>query len=245
MSLVAIVIGVFNLGQNSALHKLIPQYYANDRARGGAILAEVLILTAGLLVIFCVAFFRLSGWVATRLYHDAALTGAFRLGAFLMLTLTLSGLAASAIAGLQDFKSYNRILVARNLALLILVWLGVLLLSLRGALWGQLLAGAFGLGLLSFKVVKLARERFPEGLRPAFSRQSLGVIASFTLPTLLLTLLNLPGYWWTSTLVARHAGFKQAGMFSAAYALAQLIFLIPMNISRCRRHWDARCWRRC
>ncbi|MGH9936121.1 MAG: oligosaccharide flippase family protein, partial [Blastocatellia bacterium] len=230
MSLVAIVIGVFNMGQNSALHKLIPQYYAQDRARGGSILANVLILTAGPLAIFCVAFFWLSGWVAARLYHDAGLTDVFRLSALLMLTLSLCGLAASVIAGLQDFKSYNLIQAARNLALLILVWGGVRSLDLNGALWGQLLAGAIGLGLLSRRGVRLIRERFPEGLRPVFSRQEFGMIASFVLPTLLLTLLNIPAYWWTNTLVARHAGFEQAGMFSVAFMLAQLIFLIPMSL---------------
>lgn len=230
MSLVTIVIGVFNLGQNSVLHKLIPQYYVQDRARGGSILANVLILTASLLAIFCVAFFCLSGWVATRLYHDAGLTDVFKLSAPLMFTLALSGLAASVIAGLQDFKSYNQIQVARNLAFLILVWLGVLLLNLRGALWGQLLAGLFGLGLLSFRGLRLVRERFPEGLRLTFTRRDFGVIASFALPALALTLLNLPAYWWTNTLVAQHAGFEEAGMFSAAFMLAQLIFLIPMSL---------------
>jgi len=189
-----------------------------------------LILTAGLLVIFCAAFFRLSEWVAVRLYHDPALTGVFRLSALLMLTLSLCGLAASAIAGLQDFKSYNLIQVMRNLALLILVWMGVRSLDLSGAFWGQLLAGVLGAGLLGFRGARLVRERFPEGLRPAFTRRELGVIASFVAPALLLNLLNLPAYWWMNTLVARHAGFEQAGMFSVAFMLAQLIFLIPMSL---------------
>jgi O-antigen/teichoic acid export membrane protein len=230
MSLVAIVIGVFNMGQNSALHKLIPQYYAEDRARSGAILADVMILTAGLLAAFCAAFFLLSGRIAARIYQDAGLAEAFRVSALLMLTMALCGLAASSIAGLQDFKAHSQIQVTRNLALLIAVWVGTSLLSLRGALWGQVLANVFGLGLLSRRLLTLVRERFPEGLRPAFSRGELAAIGSFVLPTLLLTLLNLPAYWWTSTMVSRGAGFEQAGMFSVAYTMTQLTTLLPMTL---------------
>jgi O-antigen/teichoic acid export membrane protein len=230
MSLSAIVIGVFGLGQNSALHKLVPQYYASDRARGGAILADVLILTSGLLAVFCAVFFFLSGWIATRLYRDASLTGVFRFCALLMLALTLFNVASSAIAGMQDFRSYNRIQVARNLALLALAGIGVWLAGLYGALAGQLLASLFGLALLGASGARLVRERFPGGVRPVYSRDVLGVIASFILPTLLITLLNLPAYWWASTMVARRAGFEQVGLLGVAYTLSQLTLLIPMNL---------------
>ncbi len=229
MSLSAIVIGVFGLGQNSALHKLVPQYYASDRQRGGAILANVLILTSGLLAIFCIGFFLMAGWMAD-LYRDASLIGVFRFCALLMLVLTLFNLASSAIAGLQDFRAYNLIQFARNVALLAFAWGGVWLAGLRGALTGQLLASLLGLTLLGFTGVRLLRERFPEGVRPMFSRELLGIIVSFILPTLLITLFNIPTYWWASTMVARHAGFEQVGLLGVAYTLSQATFLIPMNL---------------
>ena len=229
MSLSAIVIGVFGLGQNSALHKLVPQYYATDRQRGGAILADVLILTSGLLAVFCGVFFLASGWIA-GLYRDASLTGVFRFCALLMLVLTLFNLASSAVAGLQDFKSYNLIQFARNVALLAFALGGVWLAGLRGALTGQLLASLLGLALLGVTGAKLVRERFPEGIRPMFSRELLGIIVSFILPTLLITLFNIPTYWWATTMVARHAGFEQVGLLGVAYTLSQATFLIPMNL---------------
>lgn len=230
MSLSAIVIGIFGLGQNSALHKLVPQYYATDRKFGGAILANVLILTSGLLAIFCGAFFLLSGWVARSLYRDASLTGVFRFCALLMLALTLFNLASGMFAGLQDFRSYNRIQVARNLALLALVWTGVWFARLYGAMAGQLLASVFGLSLLGFGGAKLVRKRFHDGIRPEFSKKAMGVIFSFMLPTLMITLLNIPTYWWASTMVARHAGFEQVGLLGVAYTLSQITFLIPTNL---------------
>jgi O-antigen/teichoic acid export membrane protein len=47
---------------------------------------------------------------------------------------------------------------------------------------------------------------------------------------MLLTILSLPAYWWASTLVARHAGFAEVGLFSVAYSLAQLILLVPLSL---------------
>jgi O-antigen/teichoic acid export membrane protein len=67
-------------------------------------------------------------------------------------------------------------------------------------------------------------------VRPALSRATLKPVFSFVLPTLLVTLLNIPAYWWANTLVARQAGFIQVGLFGAAYTLAQLIMLIPTNL---------------
>jgi len=230
MSLVAIVIGVFGLGQHSALHKLVPQHYASDRQLGGAILANVLTLTSAGLAMFCGAFFMASHWIAAHVYRDASLGVAFRLGALLMLALTLFTLAASALAGLQDFRAYNLVQVARNFALLGFTWGGIRLAGLRGAFVGQLLASLFGLALAGWSGVRLMRARFPEGIRPESSRRILSVIARFVLPALLMTLLNLPTYWWASTLVARHAGFAQVGLLGVAYTLSQLTFLIPINL---------------
>ncbi|MBS1787352.1 MAG: oligosaccharide flippase family protein [Acidobacteria bacterium] len=230
MSLSAIVIAVFGLGQNSALHKLVPQYYVADRERSGAILADALMVTSGALAVFCAGFFLSSGWIAVHVYRDAALSGVFRICAVLMMTLTLFSLGASAIAGLQDFKSYNLIQVARNLALLVFAWVGVWLAGLTGALAGQVLASALGLALIGYVGAGLLRNRFPKGVRPVFSREILGAIGSFILPTLLMTLLNIPAYWWASTMVARHAGFQQVGLLGVAYTLSQATFLIPMNL---------------
>lgn len=230
MSLVTIVIGVFGLGQNSSLHKLVPQHYASDRQLGGAILANVLALTSAGLAMFCGSFFLASHWIAAHLYRDASLSDAFRLGALMMLVLTSFTLAASAIAGLQDFRAYNLVQMARNFALLGFTWSGIWWAGLRGAFVGQALAGLFGLALAGWSVARLVKARFPEGIRLTISRRILGVIASFVLPTLLMTLLNLPMYWWASTMVARHAGFAQVGLLGVAYTLSQLTFLIPMNL---------------
>jgi O-antigen/teichoic acid export membrane protein len=137
MSLAAMVVSVFSLGQNAALHKLLPEFMVKAPARAGNILADVLLLTAVALAVSCAAFFGLSERLAIHVYHDASLTGLFRLCALSAFTLALFNLAASVVAGLQDFKTYQRNTVVRNLALLALAWLGVRGFGLQGALAGQ------------------------------------------------------------------------------------------------------------
>jgi O-antigen/teichoic acid export membrane protein len=228
-SLTAFVAGLFYMGQNSPLHKLLPEYSVSDRARGGALLADVVSLTLAVALLCCAALFGRANWIAAQLYHDTALTNVFRACALLLLATALFNLASSVVAGLQDFQSYNTALLTRSLVLVAAALLGVVLWGLWGALAGQLIALGAGLALLTTNALRRARERFAGLIRPDFSRAVLGPLAAFVLPVFLLTLLNAPGYWWANTLLAQKHGFAAAGRFSAAYALAQLIWLAPLS----------------
>jgi O-antigen/teichoic acid export membrane protein len=228
-ALTAFVAGLFYMGQNSALHKLLPEYFVRDRVRGGALLADVVILTLVVVLLCCTGLFAGAHLVATQLYHDAALTNVFRVCALLILATALFNLVSSVVAGLQDFQAYNTALLVRSLVLIAAAWLGVVLWGLWGALAGQLIALSAGLALLSARALTRARARFAGLIRPDFSRAVLGSLAAFVLPVFLMTLFNAPGYWWANTLLAQTHGFAEAGRFSAAYGLAQLIWLAPMS----------------
>jgi O-antigen/teichoic acid export membrane protein len=230
MSLVAIVTGLLSLGQNSMLHKLLPEYSVKDREMGGAILANTTLLTVSLLIAVSATLVGISGWLATNVYRDSSLTNVFRWAAAATMALALFNLASSAVAGLQDFKTYNRGLLLRSIALIALMWAGVQVSGLSGALAGQVLASLLGLALLMVYGWPLALRRFPGFIRLSGSGVLWKVMAGFTLPTLLMTLLNLPGFWWISTMVARHTGFVEAGHFGVGYAIAQLIFLLPQTL---------------
>lgn len=230
MSLVAIVTGLLSLGQNSILHKLLPEYMVKDREKGGAILANTIILTLSVLAILSAGLFAMSGWLAADVYKDSHLTGVFRWAVAATITMALFNLASSVVAGLQDFKTYNRGLITRSIALIGLMWIGVQSFGLDGALAGQALASLLALALLTIYGWPLALERFPGLIRLSQSLPLWKVMAGFTVPALVMTLLNLPGFWWISTMVARHAGLAEAGHFGVGYSIAQLIFLIPQNL---------------
>jgi antigen flippase len=231
LSLVGIVAGVSPLGQDTALEKFLPEYAIKNPARGGAILANTVILVSGVLAVLCAAFFFAANWIASALYHDASLTHVFQFSALLVLALSLFNLASSATAGLQDFRSYSRAMIARSAAFLGLGWLGVWLLGLYGAILGQLLASVLGLILLTARALTLTRQRFPRALRPQFSGEILKEVFSFAFPALLAGLLVAPAYWWANTLLARHAGFEQVGLFGVAFSVYQLILLVPSTLS--------------
>jgi O-antigen/teichoic acid export membrane protein len=231
LSLVGIVAGASPLGQDTALEKFLPEYSVKNPARGGAILANTVILFSGVLVVLCVAFFFCSNWLASDLYHDASLTRVFQFAALLVLALSLFNLAYSVSAGLQDFKNYSRAMIVRGGTLTLFGWGGVLVLGLYGALFGQLLASLLGLSLLTITAVKLSRRRFSGSLRPSFSKDILREVFSFAFAAFLTTLLGAPVYWWVNTLLARHQGFEQVGLFGVSLSLAQIVLLIPLSLS--------------
>ncbi len=231
LSLVGIVAGVSHLGQNKALQKFLPEYCVKDPSRGGAILADTVVLVSGTLLAVCILFFFLSGWIASAIYRQASLTPVFQFSALLILSLSLFNLASSAIAGLQDFKAYSKAMVVRSAGFLVLAWAGVWALGLYGALGGQLLAAVLGVAYLTLTGIKVTRRRFPRMVRVLFSRDILAEIFSFAFPAFLSGMLVAPAYWWADTLLARHSGFEQVGLFGVAFAFSQLIMVIPGSLS--------------
>ncbi len=231
LSLVGIVAMASPLGQDAALEKFLPEYSVKNPARGGAILANTVILFSGALVILCSAFFFAANWLATALYHDASLARVFQFSALLVLSLSLFNLAASATAGLQDFTNYSRAMMVRGGALTLFGWLGVVLLGLYGALIGQLAASLLGLSLLTITAVKLSRRRYPGLVRPHFSTDLLQETFGLAFPAFLTGLLVSPAYWWANTLLARRSGFADVAIFGVAFSLTQMIMLVPSNLS--------------
>ena len=228
-ALTALIAGLFHMGHNSALHKLLPEYYVSDRARGGAILANVVIFTLVLVSIFCVIFTAGAYLFAENFYHDPSLAQFFRFCVFMIFVTTLLNLASSVAAGMQDYRAYNTTMLIRSGMLIILAFIGVAVWGLWGALASQLIASGVGLLWLTRRLIKDAKERFSGLIRPNFSWEIIRPIAAFMLPAFVITLLNMPCYWWANSLTAREHGFAQAGLFSAAYGLAQLISLAPYN----------------
>jgi O-antigen/teichoic acid export membrane protein len=231
VSLVGIFAGVAHLGQNTALQKFLPEYFVKDPARGGMILADTIVIVSGILAVACTAFYLLSGWMAATIYRQASLAPLFRFSALLVLFLSLFNLASSAVAGLQDFASYSKAMVIRSAGFLALAWAGVALLGLYGALGGQVLAAILGLGFLLAAGARAARRRFSGMVRTAFSRSILAEIFSFAFPAFLSGALVAPAFWWANTLLARDSGFAQVGLFGVAFALAQLILVVPTSLT--------------
>jgi stage V sporulation protein B len=230
MAATNLIAGLFQMGQHSALHKMLPEHAGNDRARGGAILADITLLTLAALVVVCVVMLAGADWIATTVYHDPVIASALRISAAMIFSMSIFNLSASVTAGLQDFQTYNGGMLLRSVAYVSLALTGAATFGLKGAFFGQLLAFVIAMVALTHCATRLARRRFPGAIRPDFSRETFGPIAAFMIPAFLLTLLNLPGYWWISALLSRSHGFSEVGIFSVAYALTQIIWLIPVNL---------------
>jgi len=230
-SMVGMASTLTQVGINLALPKFVPEYSRQNRPRGKAILVHGVLFVIVVVTVVCIAIFLSARWIAGYIYHDVGLWTIFRLSAFLVLATSLFNLASSVVAAFQDFRTYGAALALRSLSLLGLAWTGALLLGLRGALGGQLLASVAGLALLAFVGAKLCRQRFDAGSVLFFSWEIAKEIVSLALPAFLVTLLAAPVYWFNDTLLARHAGFSQVGMFNVMFALVQLILLVPNQLS--------------
>lgn len=231
LSLVGAATIIANLGQNAALQRFLPSYAIHDRDRGGAILADTVLLNAGAVVLISLLFLVASPWFALALYHDASLVGPLRFGALLIGAMSLFNLLSSTVNGLQDFKTYGRALIIRSATFLAFGWVGAWWFGLLGALTGHLMGSTIGLAFLTRRGWTAARKRFPDAIRPVFSRDVLRELFAFAFPAFLAGLLVIPAYWWANTLLARHASLEEVGVFGVAFVLAQLIMIVPLNLA--------------
>ena len=221
--------GLMHLGQNSPLHKLLPEYAVNDRSRAGALLSTVVLITLGIAAIVSLIFLASAPLLAAKFYHDATLTPFLRFCAALIFVTTLLSLASSSAAGMQDFQAYNSTMLLRATLLIGGALGGAIWWGAWGALIGQFVACVVSALWLLQRVARRAHQQFPQLARPSFSRELLQPLGAFVLPAFVMIVLHSPGFWWANSVVARSQGFAQAGMFSAAYGLLQLISLAPFN----------------
>jgi len=230
-SLVGVVAGTSSLGQNSALQKFLPEYAVKDPARGHAILVASVRIIAVVILLVSAALLVASPMIARAIYRDPSLSGVLRFAVLLVAGTVLYNHFSSVAIGLHRIRTYGIASVVRGGTFLIFGALGSLLLGLYGALIGQVVGALFAAFVLIVDSQRTATRMLPgEVAWYAFS-DLFREIMNFGVPALLAGVVVSFGIWWGSTLLVRHSGFQQLGLFAAAYSLMQLILLLPSSLS--------------
>ena len=231
MSLVGVVAGTSGLGQNAALQKFLPEYAINNPARGHAILvASVQIVGTVILVVSAVLLFASHG-IARSIYRDASLAGVFQFSILAVAATVLFNHFSSIIIGLHRITTLSFASVVRSAAFLIFGAGGAWFFGLYGALAGQVIAAVLALAILISETHSTAAWRLHPGDVTFAFRDVATEIMSFGIPALLAGVVVTFGNWWGSTMLVRHAGLPQLGLFGAAYSLMQVMLLLPSSLT--------------
>lgn len=230
-SLVGVVAGTSSLGQNAALQKFLPEYAIKDPARGRAILVASVKIVAVVIGVVSAALLIASPVIARVIYRDASLSDVLRFAALLVAGTVLYNHFSSVAIGLHRVQTYGTASVARGGAFLVFGALGAWLLGLYGALVGQVIGVILTTLILIFDSHRTAARRLPGEIRSYAFSDLFREIMNFGIPALLAGVVVSFGVWWGSTVLVRHSGFQQLGLFAAAYSLMQLILVLPSSLS--------------
>jgi len=230
-SLVGVVAGTSSLGQNAALQKFLPEYAIQDPARGRAILVASVRIVAVVIGLVSAALLIASPAIARVIYRDASLSGVLRFAVLLVAGTVLYNHFSSVAIGLHRIRTYGIASVVRGGAFLIFGALGALLLGLYGALVGQVVGALLAASVLILDSRRTAAQKLPGEIRSYAFSDLFCEIMNFGMPALLAGVVVSFGIWWGSTVLVRHAGFQQLGLFAAAYSLMQLILVLPSSLS--------------
>jgi lipopolysaccharide exporter len=231
MSVMAVVAGTAPLGQSAALQKFLPEYAAKDPGRGKSILISSILMVGTSVGLIGLLLLIVAPWIAQSVYHDSTLSGKLRFTVLSVIAMSMFNLLSSVVLGLQGVRTYSLAVIVRSVTFLVCGSIGAIMFGVYGAIAGQTVGAGAALGILTLASYRLARARLPGRATSIFRRDVVLEIMSFGVPALLAGFVVAGGMWWANTALARDGGYGQLANFSVAWALMQLILLLPSSLS--------------
>ena len=215
----------FGLGLTAT--KYVAELREKDRDRTSRILSlsGVVSWTTGGVAAIILA--GLAPWLATQTLAVPQLAGEIRIGALLVFFGAVNGAQTGALAGLEAFKQIAHMSFWAGVANFPCMTIGCWLFGLPGAVWGLVIAQAFGCALNRWALAREAR-RYGVALWSARWREELGVLWTFTMPAVAGGLLTSIARWVSHAIIVRQPdGLAAMATCSVGAQFQTLILFLP------------------
>jgi O-antigen/teichoic acid export membrane protein len=219
------VVAGFGLGLTATRH--VAETRVVNPLRAGRIIAfsSVVAFGTGLLAAACL--FLAAPWLAEHSLAAPWIVDNLRACAPLVLLSAVLGAQTGSLAGFEAFRVIALVNAAAGVVGLPLLLLGAWQGGVTGAIWGT--AAGLALNVL-FQHLALRREAARADVPLGWSgwRREYPVFMSFSLPTVLSSLLVAPIAWLCNAmLVNQPDGYVEMGLFNAANQWRALILFLP------------------
>lgn len=224
-----VVLGTVGLGITAT--KFISQYKNNDNSKVESVVNITTLFTFTSALIITVLVFIFADIVAIKTLKAPNLTTAIRFSSLLLFTTIMNGAFNGILAGYEKFKN---IAINTFLSSVIegsLIIIGAYYWGVNGAVVG------FGIGISSLMIFNLLKVRSifkKNGISInifRIQRKDLSILYKFSIPAALSSFLVAPAYWVVRTILVRHDGFGELGIFEAADQWRVIILFVPSALS--------------
>lgn len=224
-----VVLGTVGLGITAT--KFISQYKSNNKHKVESVVNITTLFTLCSAIVITFAFFLLSGYIAGNTLNAPNLTSAIRFSSLLLFTTIMNGVFNGILAGYEKFKYIAINTFLSSLIEGILIIIGAYYWGVNGAVVG------FGIGISSlmlFNLFNVRRIFKKNGIKMnllKINRDEISIIYKFSIPAALSSFLVAPSYWVVRTILVRHDGFGELGIYEAADQWRIIILFIPSALS--------------
>jgi O-antigen/teichoic acid export membrane protein len=214
------------LGIGLTATKHVAEFRKSDPARAGRIVAMTTVVAAvsgtgvGLIMI------ATSAWSA-RLLAAPHLQFLFALSSIALVLIVVREAQHGVLSGLEAFKTRSRIQFLGGIANFLVAIVGVFYFGLIGAVCGLIASEAIVL-CLNLRAIRREASSVGISVRWTDARKELGILVSFSLPTLLAGAVYVPSMWLANMIMVNTpGGYAQMGTFNAADRWRSAILFLP------------------
>ena len=219
-------IGMFGtlagFGMGLTANKYVAEFKRTDPARAGRIIAlasATAWISSGIMAVVLVAC---GPWLSAKTLAAPQLGGLLQIGAFLLLFSGVNGAQTGALSGFEAFKRIAHINLISGLLTFPFMVIGAWKWGVTGAVWG-LIGSQVANCAMSFLAVRTEAAGYRIPLRYAGCLSDLSLFWSFSLPAVLIGLMNSVAAWGTSALVVNQmGGYGDMGIYNAALRVKQI-----------------------
>lgn len=220
----------FGIGLTASKH--IAQYRNSNPDQAGEIyvLSTVLSIIIGL--ISAIILIVLAPEIAEQSLNAPQLTNEIRIGAIVLFGTTVNGAQSGSLSGFEDFKS----IAVNTLITGIVQGVTLVVFTFFWGITGSLIALGLGciiLALLNQRSIKIKiKEHNIKSTIGKIHSKTISVLWSFSLPTVLSSVMVIPILWWAKTFLIKKTSFSDMATFDIADQWSMMILFIPTTLSQ-------------
>lgn len=221
------VVGSAGLG--SAATKYVAQFRESDPERAGRVIgmSSAIAVTTGVLV--AIGLIAAAPWIAVKVLVAPTLVRELRISAIILFFVSVNGYQIGALAGFEAFRATAVANFVRGL--------GGFPLLVAGAAFGGLTGAVIANGLVTAlscaaHAVMLRRQCQIHRVRKSynFRRNEVRMLYRFCLPVLIAGMSYMPALWASNAALARAAGYRETGLFQAAFQWQTLSLFLAVGV---------------
>jgi O-antigen/teichoic acid export membrane protein len=222
---------VAGAGLSMAATKYVAEFRDLDPLRAGRLIGLLSNAALAASSLACLACWVFAQNLAVWLFADPGLAVALRAGSMLLIANALAGVQLGALAGLEAFRAYARLIALESVLGLFFVPMGAWSFGVTGAVSSSVLAAFL---VLPIKQASLNQHCRAAGIA-VVRRHQWGewlTLWDFALPSMLLSLSLQPFEWLARVMLTRQPqGFVQLGLFAAAFSWGNVVALLPSQVT--------------